>query len=91
MLILGIILIILGLSIFKWSVNAQSKTKITERPQIINRAHAVTIINLICASLFIGGFYSLWQVSPEIVLAIIISLSILLILVHFIGLSLIHI
>ncbi|MEX1087289.1 MAG: hypothetical protein WD312_02930 [Candidatus Paceibacterota bacterium] len=84
MLILGIILTVLGFIVFQWAANAQSKS-VFERPMIFNRATAVIIINLIWIGLFIGGFYSLWQVSPKIVLTIIGIYAVLWILGYFMG------
>jgi hypothetical protein len=69
MLILGIILTILGLIVSRWTANAQSQS-VVERPLIFGRPGAVIIINLLWLGFFAGGFYSLWQVSPKIVLSI---------------------
>ena len=52
---------------------------------IFYRATAVIIINVIWIGLFIGGFYSLWQVSPKIVLTIIGIYIMLWILNYFMG------
>jgi hypothetical protein len=84
MLILGIILMVLGFIVFQWAANAQSKS-VFERPMIFNRATAVIIINLIWVALFVGGFYSLWQVSSKIVLTIIGIYAVLWILGYFMG------
>lgn len=70
MLISGIALTILGFIVFQWVVNVQSKS-ILERPIVFNNAVAVSIINLLSFALLAGGFYSLWQVNPIIVLALI--------------------
>ena len=84
MLILGIILTILGLIVFQWSVNAQSKSVI-ERPMIFNSAVTVLVINLLWLGLFIGGFYSLWKVNPTIVLVLLGIYAVLCVFGYFMG------
>jgi hypothetical protein len=84
MLILGIILTILGFIIFQWAANAQSKSFLG-RPMIFNSAVAVLTIDLLWLGLLAGGFYSLWQVNPKIVLTILGIYAILWILGYFMG------
>ena len=74
MFILGIILIVLGFVVYQW--------KAIERPIVFNKLISV-IINLILIGLFAGGFYSLWQVNPLIVLTIISICGILWVINYF--------
>lgn len=84
MLILGIILMVLGFIVFQWAAKAQGGSFL-DRPLIFNSAIAVVVINLIWIGLFIGGFYSLWQVNPKIVLTIIGIYAVLWILGYLMG------
>lgn len=71
MLILGIILTISGMIVFRW----MAKTMILPwslRPHIFLNPNGVLIINLMWIGLLSGGFYSFWQVSPKIALFIIL-------------------
>ena len=84
MLILGIILTILGFLVFQWAAKAQSQSAF-ERPLIFHKPIAVLIINLIWLGLFVGGFYSLWQVNSTIVLTLIGIYAVLWVIGYIMG------
>lgn len=84
MLIIGIILTVLGFIVFQWAAKAQGGS-VLDRPLIFNNVVAVLVINLLWVGLFAGGFYSLWQVNPIIVLTIFGIYAVLWILGRILG------
>ena len=70
--------------LFQWAAKAQRQPAF-ERPLGFYNPLAVLIINLLWLSLLIGGFYSLWQVNPIIVLILIGICPILWIIGYILG------
>lgn len=82
-MIVGIILTLIGFTIFQWSAIKQSKSAI-DRPLIFDNFIAVLIINIFWIGLIAAGFYDLWKVNPIIVFVLISIYAILWIFGYFI-------